>query len=234
MHEGVANHFSVAVDDGGDDNGGDDDNKSGGGKTRGRRFLMNPAGRHFSQMRASDLLLLNADGDAPKDKADPTAWCLHGYFHRHLPNAKCVLHTHSPYATALASLADWRLMPIDQNACRFYNRVSYDEDFGGMLLAEQEAARLAAAIGDNPVLVMRGHGVMIVAESIAESFDMLYYFERSCKNQWLAMASGQKLYHIPNDIAEQTAQQWRAYPAAKRHFDELRRILDAEAPEYGQ
>jgi len=74
--------------------------------------------------------------------------------------------------------------------------------------------------------------VMIVGESIAEAFDMLYYFERSCKNQWLAMASGQKLYHIPNDIAEKTAQQWQNYPAAKPHFDALQRILDAEEPDY--
>ncbi|MGI9338452.1 MAG: class II aldolase/adducin family protein, partial [Gammaproteobacteria bacterium] len=194
MHEGVANHFSVAVDDGGDAEGGGE-SAEGGENARGdnhqsggRRFLMNPAGRHFSQMRASDLLLLNADGEAPKGEnaPDPTAWCLHGFLHRHLPGAKCILHTHSPYATALASLADGKLLPIDQNACRFYGRVAYDENFGGMLLAGQEAARLAEVVGDRNVLVMRGHGVMVAAENIAEAFDLLYYFERSCKNQWLA------------------------------------------------
>lgn len=238
MHEGVANHFSVAVDDGGDNGkgGGDakgDNGKGGDGDGGGRWFLMNPAGRHFARMRASDLLLLDADDEAPKgeDAPDPTAWCLHGYLHRNLPAARCVLHTHCVYATALASLAGWRLLPIDQNACRFYGRVAYDENFGGMLLAAQEAERLAQCIGDKSILVMRGHGMMVVADSIAEAFDLLYYFERSCKNQWIAMASGRELYQVPPDIAAKTAQQWRDYPASA-HFAELQRMLDAEEPDY--
>ena len=214
MHEGVANHFSVAVD--------------------GKHFLMNPAGRHFSRVRASELLLLNADKPPPEGEhaPDPTAWCLHGYLHRNLPNARCILHAHSPYATALASLADWRMQMTDQNACRFHNRIAYDEEFGGMLLAEEEAARQAKVLGGKPVLVMRGHGVMTVADDVAEAFDLLYYFERACKNQWLAMASGQKLYEVSDDIAEKTARQWQDYPSVSQHFSELKRILDEEEPDY--
>ncbi|MGI9338718.1 MAG: class II aldolase/adducin family protein, partial [Gammaproteobacteria bacterium] len=86
-------------------------------------------------------------------------------------------------------------------------------------------------VGDRNVLVMRGHGVMVAAENIAEAFDLLYYFERSCKNQWLAMASGQKLYQVPPAVAEKTAQQWRDYQTSA-HFAELRRMLDAEEPDY--
>lgn len=214
LHEGVANHFSVALD-------GD-----GGG------FLMNPANRHFSRVRASELLLLNAadDGNAANSGVDPTAWCLHGYFHRHLPQARCLMHTHAPYATALASLADWRLLPIDQNACRFFNRVAYDEVFGGMLLAEEEAARQCAVIGDKPVLLMRGHGVLIAARDVATAFDLLYYFERACHNQWLALATQQPLLSIPDEVAEKTARQWEAYPT--RHFNELLAILDGEGADY--
>ena len=80
-HEGVANHFSVAVD------------------ADGAKFLMNPAGRHFSRIRANDLLLLDSAA-TPTDDIDPTAWCLHGYLHRHVPAARCILHTHAPYVTA--------------------------------------------------------------------------------------------------------------------------------------
>ena len=226
MHEGVANHFSVAADDDGDFS----DNADGGGG----RFLMNPAGRHFSRVRASELLLLHSGDKAPdgENAPDPTAWCLHGYLHRHLPQAKCVLHAHPPFATALASIADWQMQPCDQNACRFFNRIAYDDNFGGMLLAEQESARLAAALGDMPVLVMRGHGIMVIGESVAAAFDLLYYFERSCKNQWLAMASGKALYQIADVIAEKTARQWQNYPSAKWHFAELRRILDEQEPDY--
>lgn len=212
-HEGVANHFSVAVD------------------ADGAKFLMNPAGRHFSRIRANDLLLLDSAA-TPTDDIDPTAWCLHGYLHRHVPAARCILHTHAPYVTALASLADWRMPMCDQNACRFFNRVAYDDSFGGMLLAEEEAARQAAALGDKKVLVMRGHGVMTIGDDVAEAFDVMYYFERSCKNQWLAMAANRPLYAVTDEIAEKTARQWEDYPNQSRHFAELRAILDAEEPEY--
>lgn len=210
LHEGVANHFSAAVGDG--------------------KFLMNPRGRHFSQICASDLVLLSAADNTPNE-VDPTAWCLHGYFHRHLPQAGCLMHTHMPYATALASLDDWRLLPIEQNACRFFNRVAYDEDFGGMLLAEEEAARQCAIIGDKQVLVMRGHGVLISAPNIALAFDLMYYFERACRNQWLAMTTSKKLFSITDEVAEKTAQQWEHYDNSV-HFTECRRLLDSEQPQY--
>ena len=215
LHEGVANHFSVAVAPA--------DASAG-------QFLINPGGRHFSQICPDELVLSGAD--AADARVDDTARCLHGYFHRHLPAARCLLHTHMPYATALASLADWRLLPIDQNACRFFNRVAYDETFGGMLLAEEEAARQCALLMDGRcrVLVMRGHGVLVIGDSVAEAFDRLYYFERACRNQWLALASGRELYRIPDETAEHTARQWEAYPTKHAHFTELRRLLREEAP----
>ena len=212
LHEGVANHFSVAVDD--------------------SHFLINPAGRHFSTIRASDLILLSDGTPDSEQQVDATARCLHGYFHQHLPRARCLMHTHMPYATALASLADWRLVPCDQNACRFFNRVAYDEDFGGMLLAEEEARRQAGIIGDHPVLVMRGHGALIAAADIATAFDLMYYFERACRNQWLALSSGQALFSIADDVAETTARQWEDYPV--RLFAELRQMLDETEPDYRQ
>ena len=87
MHEGIANHFSYAVTD------------------DGQQFLMNPFGVHFSKMRASDLLLLDAR-KTPSDygqKVDPTAWWIHGAMHRNNPQARCIVHLHSQFATALAS-----------------------------------------------------------------------------------------------------------------------------------
>lgn len=216
MHEGVANHFSAAVGDEG-------------------AFLINPAGRHFSRMRASDLLLLDAARPpAPGEGApDPTAWCLHARLHGQEPRVRCVMHLHPPYATALASLADWRLADADQNACRFHGRVAYDEDFGGMLLEEEEAERQARILGGCKVLVMRGHGVLTAGESPAEAFDLMYYFERACRNQHLAMAAGRPLFAVPPDVAEKTARQWESYPGGSdRHFAALREILDEEEPEY--
>lgn len=107
LHEGVANHFSLAIND------------------SGTRFLMNPNQRHFARIKASDLIEIDANDPETlvgPDAPDVTAWGLHGGIHRHCPHAKCVMHVHSNCATVLASLADSRLPPIDQNAAMFFNR----------------------------------------------------------------------------------------------------------------
>ena len=115
MHEAVANHFSLSVND------------------DGTQFLMNPNQKHFSRIKASDMLLLDANDPDTMNKPgapDPTAWGLHGSVHRKCPHAKCVMHVHSIHATVLASLADSRLPPIDQNTAIFYERCVIDESFG--------------------------------------------------------------------------------------------------------
>lgn len=213
MHEGVANHFSVALDD------------------EGHEFLINPAGKHFSQVCAGDLILADALSTSQPDGIDPTAWHLHGYFHQHLPQARCLMHTHSPYATALACLDGWQLRAIDQNSSRFHNRVAYDEEFGGMLLADEECERQCKLIGSKPILLMRGHGVLVCAPDVATAFDLAYYFERACRTIWLAMSTGQPLFEVDDETAEKTAQQWEAYPN-HLHFAELKRMLFAESPSF--
>ena len=116
LHEAVANHFSLAVDE------------------KGTRFLINPNQMHFSRIRASDLLELDADdAHAPSRPGAPdaTAWGLHAPLHRRCPHARCVMHLHSPFATVLASLEDSVLPPIDLNTATFFNRMSVDEALGG-------------------------------------------------------------------------------------------------------
>ena len=220
LHESVANHFSYAVsEDGG-------------------RFLINPFGRHFSNLRASDLLLLDAHDDSSIDAAnrpDPTAWAIHGAMHRNAPQARCVLHAHSKYATVLASIDAGGLPPIDQNTMRFYNRVSIDTGFDGMGLGD-EAERLTTSLGDNPILLMGNHGVMAVGETIGKAFDNLYYFERACETYVTALMTGKPLREVDAAVAEKTAQQWEDYihrvGLGEAFFREIRVILDREEPDY--
>jgi ribulose-5-phosphate 4-epimerase/fuculose-1-phosphate aldolase len=218
MHEGVANHFSLAV------------------SPSGRRFLMNPRGRHFARMRASDLILLDADDAATMDRPDapdPTAWHIHGRIHARLPHARCVMHLHPKNATALAALADSSMPPIDQNTMRFWNRVAIDEDFGGMGLSDEEGDRLAACLGDKPVLLMGNHGVLVAAPTVALALDEMYYFERAAETVMTAYATGRPLRVAPPEVAETTMRQWLDYQyAAADHLAEVRAILDAEEPDY--
>ena len=217
LHEAVANHFSLAV------NG------------AGARFLMNPGGRHFSRVRASELLLLDAGDDATMTRADapdPTAWALHGSIHRHVPGARCVLHVHSKYASALGCLADPTLPPIDINAMRFWGSVCIDDDFDGMSLGH-EAERVARLVGDKPILLMRNHGLLVIGETVARAFDDLYYFERACSTYITALQTGRELRVVSDEVAAKTARQWRDYPGlGEDHFRELQAILDREEPSY--
>ncbi|MBO9476341.1 class II aldolase/adducin family protein [Shimia sp. R11_0] len=219
MHEGVANHFSLAVD------------------PDGTRFLMNPNQRHFARIKASDLLEI--DANAPDtlqgpDAPDPTAWGLHGGIHRACPHARCVMHVHSIFATVLASLADSRLPPIDQNCATFYNRYVIDEGYGGLAF-EEEGTRCAALLTDpkKKVMIMGNHGVLIIGQSVAETFNRLYYFERAAETYIRALQTGQPLRILSDEIAEKTAQELEDYPEQDvRHLAELKAILDEEGSNY--
>jgi ribulose-5-phosphate 4-epimerase/fuculose-1-phosphate aldolase len=219
LHEAVANHFSLAVSD------------------DGRRFLINPNGRHFARIRASDLLELDADDPATMerpDAPDPTAWGLHGAIHRALPHARCVMHVHSIHATVLASLADSHLPAIDQNTAMFHNRHVVDGHFGGMAF-QDEGTRCAALLANPKIttMVMGNHGVLIVGQSVAETFNRLTYFERAAETYIRALQTGRALRLLPEDIAEKTAQEWEAYPGfAEAHLRELKALLDAEGSDY--
>jgi ribulose-5-phosphate 4-epimerase/fuculose-1-phosphate aldolase len=219
MHEAVANHFSLAVNDGGS------------------RFLINPAGRHFSRVTAASLIEIDANDPATlddPDAPDPTAWGLHGSLHRAHPHARCAMHVHSIHATVLASLADSRLPAIDQNTAMFHNRVVVDEHYGGMAF-EDEAARCVQLLSDPKIttMIMGSHGVLVTGRTVAETFNRLYYFERAAETYIRALQTGRPLRHLPDEIAEKTAREWEAYPGfAEDHLREIKSILDAEDPGY--
>jgi ribulose-5-phosphate 4-epimerase/fuculose-1-phosphate aldolase len=219
MHEGVANHFSFAIND------------------DGTQFLMNPNQMHFSRVKASDMIVVDAND--PKtlsgpNAPDPTAWGLHGGIHRHCPHARCAMHVHSIHATVLATLKDSRLLPIDQNCATFFNRYVIDDHYGGLAF-EEEGERCAGLLSDpkQKVMIMGNHGIMIIGSTVAETFNRLYYFERAAETYIRALQTGQPLRVLSDEIAEKTAQELEDYPEQdERHLSELKAILDDEGSNY--
>ncbi len=218
MHEAIANHFSITVN------------------SDGSRFLINPK-KHFSRIKASDLLLLDSN-DPPDFKdiyaPDMTAWGLHGSIHRNCPHARCLIHVHPTFSTILASLADSNLQPIDQNTALFFQRYVIDEGYGGMAF-EKEGERCATLLAnpEKKVLIMGNHGVLIIGDNVADTFNRLYYFERAAETYIKALWTGKKLRVLSDEIAEKTAGQWDNYPEfSQRYFEELKAILDEEEPSY--
>jgi ribulose-5-phosphate 4-epimerase/fuculose-1-phosphate aldolase len=150
-----------------------------------------------------------------------------------LPQARVVMHLHPPYTTTIAALADPQIKPVDQNTARYFNRLAIDESYTGMADSEQEGARLAGLIGNKSRLMMGNHGVLVIANSVGEAFDDMYTIERACQVLVQAYATGQPLKVLPDDVAEKTAQDWEQLTDfALAHFEEMKRILDAEDPSY--
>jgi ribulose-5-phosphate 4-epimerase/fuculose-1-phosphate aldolase len=217
-HESVANHFSAAV--------------SADGKT----FLLNPRWKHFSLVKASDLLTLHADDTSvmkSENAPDPSAWCIHGAVHANVPHARVLLHCHPIHATALACLKDPSIPPVDQNTARFFNRIAVDLNYGGIADDAAEGKRIADAFGNRSIMMMGNHGVSVAAESVAEAFEHLYYLERAAKTLMIAYGSGQPLSIMSDELAEATAQSWEQYSdSAYAHFEQLKSMLDQSDDSY--
>ncbi|MEQ8357586.1 MAG: aldolase [Kiloniellaceae bacterium] len=217
LNEGICNHFSFAPAE------------------RPDAFLVNPFGKHWSQLTAGDLLLVDHDGKVLEGEGEleVTAFCIHSRIHRDHPRAACVLHTHMPYATTLTSLEDTPLEPISQNALRYYNDVAYDDGYNGIATEVDEGERMARALGDKKVLFLANHGVVVVGPNIASAFEDLYYLERACQLQVLAHSTGRPLRRISDNIAGATFKDPdKQQHYADMHFAALKKLLDAEDRSY--
>ena len=219
MHEGVANHFSACVPDSSTD------------------FYVNKAGLHFSQIKASDIILVTKDNieelKKKPDLVDPTAINIYGAIHQKVPHARCIFHVHSKYATALSTLKDPIMKPIDQNTMIFFNRVSVFNEFGGLGF-EDESIKMANALGNKQHLLLANHGIITTGETVAEGFNYLYYFEKAAETYLTALSTKKELNIVSDEIAEKTAQETAGYPInlAQLHLDQIKKILDKEEPDY--
>jgi len=216
LHEGICNHYSYAL------------------PGRSDLFLINPYARHWSEMRASDILLMNAEGEVLEGggKVELTAFWIHSRVHINNPKARAVFHTHMPWATTLTSLAQGRLLPVSQNALRFWNDVAYDDEYNGLGSDKAEGDRIASTLGGKRIVFMANHGIMAVAESIARAFDDLYYLERAAQLQVQAMQTGRPLKYVSDNVAGMTKAQLDEHPYAADHFAVLKRLMDREGQDY--
>ena len=217
MHEGVCNHFSIML------------------PGRRDRFLINPKRKHWSMMRASDLLVIDDEGNVLEGEGRPSrsGFCIHTRIHRAHPGADVVLHTHMPYATTLTALEEGRLLPVHQNSLRFLDECAYDDHFNGLAMETEEGDRMAQVMGDKRVLFLGNHGVIVVGATVADTFDDLYYLERACQVQVMAMWTGRPLAVISDNMARATAAQFEDRgDGARLHLAAIKEILDREEPDY--
>ena len=209
LAEGICNHFSVELPDGSD------------------RFLLNPRGLLWSEIRADDIVLVANDGRklAGRHEVESTAMFIHAAVHR-LGKA-CVLHTHMPYATALTLTADRGLDTcLSQNAMRFHDRIAIDAHYNGLALDDAEGERIARAMGAADVAFLGNHGVIVCGATLAHAYDDLYFLERACLHQVLAQSTGRPLAPVEEALARRVGEQTRGERLqSELFFEALRRTL---------
>jgi ribulose-5-phosphate 4-epimerase/fuculose-1-phosphate aldolase len=216
FNEGIDNHFSLLA----------------GGRRD--RFLLNPYGPHWSELSASDLLLLDLEGNVIDGAGRPerTAFVIHRAVHLARPDARCVLHTHMPYATALSMTEAGLQTRASQNAMLFHGRVAR-LDYGGLADATAEGERIASAFADRTTaLLLDNHGVLVIGNTVAEAWERLYFLERACQVQVLAQSTGSPLRLVSEQVAAHTARQWDRMQGADALFAAVRRELDRSNPGY--
>ncbi len=213
LHEGIANHFSALLPDD-------------------THFLINAYGLHFAEVTASNLLVCDMDGVVVRGNGAPAASAkhIHAPIHRLVPQARVLLHTHQPYATAITMVRGGRIEMAVQSAARFYGRDVYDTDYDGVALNDSVGERMAKMIGEHELIFLGNHGVMTVGPTVARAFDDLYYLERVAKTQAIAQSSGLPLTKMDADLLATTAEQSKYERLdlgyAENHFLALKRLLD--------
>ena len=220
LEEGIDNHFTMTV------------------PGREDAYLVLPFGKHWSEARASDMLVFNEAGETLEGEGvvELSAQCIHAPLHR-LTGAQVVLHTHQPWATALNMLQDNRLLAASQTAAFFHKRIAYDDHYSGLAKSLSEGARLAAIMQDKQVLFMKNHGVVSVGNSVAQAYRRLYKLEKACHTQLLAMGSGRPLEVLSEEVIAEVLQRAPAdrHPVSERerlYFDAMLRVLDRINPGY--
>jgi ribulose-5-phosphate 4-epimerase/fuculose-1-phosphate aldolase len=220
LEEGIDNHFTVTV------------------PGREDQYLILPFGLHWSEARASDMMVFNERGQTVEGKGvvELSAQCIHAPIHR-ITGARVVLHTHQTWATALNMLQDNRLLPASQTAAFFHGRIAYDDHYSGLADSLQEGERLAGLMEDRNILFMKNHGVLVIGDSMAQAYRYLYKLERVCRNQILALSTGRPLEVLSEEVVARV----QAHNPGDRHsrqererlfFEAMMRVLDRVMPGY--
>jgi ribulose-5-phosphate 4-epimerase/fuculose-1-phosphate aldolase len=219
FHEAVDNHLSLRLP-------GDDD-----------QMLLTPFPLHWSEVSASKLQRVRlSDGRLLEGagELEPTAWSIHGALQKHHPRHRCFMHTHMPFATAIACRDHGRLEPIHQHLIGLYADISYFDDYTGEAVEPHHGEEIAQAMGESSVLFLANHGIVTAGADPARAFERLYYLERACRFQVLAESGGRPLRTIDKSILLATSRREddRAWGHADKHFAAWLRILEREEPDF--
>jgi ribulose-5-phosphate 4-epimerase/fuculose-1-phosphate aldolase len=198
------------------------------------QFLINPYGLMYDEITSSNLVKIDHEGNLVEPTPHPVnkaGFIIHSAIHMGRPDVNVVLHTHTRAGIAV-SCTEEGLLPLNQFALQFYQRVAY-HDYEGVATDEDERDRLIADLGERNVLILRSHGLLTCGQTAAQAFSLMYNLEQSCRIQVDVKALGGKTIVPPAEVREKTAAQFGDGPTAgQREWPALIRMLDRIDPSY--
>jgi ribulose-5-phosphate 4-epimerase/fuculose-1-phosphate aldolase len=164
-------------------------------------FLINPYGMHFSEVTASSLVKVDIDGNK-LDADNPwhvnrAGFVQHSLFHRELPDAHCIIHTHTTATVAVCAL-EAGLMPINFYACNFIGQIAY-HDFEGVTVRDEEGPALLQSLGNKRIMMLRNHGPVVMGKTLPEAFIKYWVLQRACEHQVATLSMGAPL-HVSHEV----------------------------------
>jgi ribulose-5-phosphate 4-epimerase/fuculose-1-phosphate aldolase len=220
LEEGIDNHFTVTV------------------PGRKGQYLILPFGLHWSEARASDMMVFDEEGKTIEGTGpvELSAYCIHAPIHR-ITGANVVMHTHQTWAVALNMLKDNRLLPANQTAAFFHGMIAYDDHYGGTADFPSEGERLANLMGDKPIVFLKNHGILVIGNTVGQAYRRLYKMERVCRTQILALSTGRPLEILSDEViaAVNAPAEKESHSREERDrlfFEAMMRVVDRLAPGY--
>lgn len=183
-----------------------------GGKKGQQRFLLNPFGLMFSEVRASDLIVVDLDGQVVQGDAalNPAGFTIHSAVHTARDDAHCVIHTHTVPGMAVAA-CEQGLLQLNQISAEFYQSIGF-HPYEGVAFNLEERGRIQAALGEHMALILRHHGLLSVGPTVADAFCIMYYLNKACEIQLaaaqLASIAG-PVTRIPPQLSAHVRKQFR-------------------------
>jgi ribulose-5-phosphate 4-epimerase/fuculose-1-phosphate aldolase len=190
-------------------------------------FLLNPYQLMFEEVTASSLVKVDVQGNPVEPTpfiTNPAGFTIHSAVHMAREDAHAVMHLHTPHGQAVSAHSEG-LLPLTQTAMLIRGDVAF-HDYEGVAVDLDERERLVADLGDKNAMILRNHGTLAVGKNVGECFIRLYYLERACQAQIMALSAGDQVNNPPQGSPEITAQQGAiglplaanllAWPALKR------------------
>ena len=203
---------------------------------REKQYLINPFGLHYSEVTASNLLKIDTQGRKLDDNphpVNPAGFTVHSAIHENLPEAHCVMHTHTTAGLAVACTQSG-LAQNNFYSAQLHDLVAY-HDFEGITIHADEAPRLLKNIGDKPVVILRNHGLLAWAPTLPLAFSRLWTLQRACEVQVAQAALGPAIA-VPEAVARKTThdsfQFDQKFGGGLDVFDAMVRLLERQDTSY--